>query len=832
MKLQNSCLTLEIVEKKLRVRHRRLSETLELDWPAACVSIRGKVIRPARALGAPSLEGNVLAQSFEREGVRFEVSVKLSRSCWFWKRISIASGPELPTPDFVEVDRQVLAADGLRSCGYRAAMGAGAAKSAEEGAGVMPGCGYPLIGRRFFTGLEHPAGFNHLSRRGQKETIWLRHYPVWADGRLQTIDQVYGRSRDGRSAFDDYLDSIRLPVLKRPLVSFCTFWSDPYLGDLEYQVSYEAYRAFIGAFLEHGLVPDVFTLDAGWHDRATVFQAKPEAGGDAGLIRLRKLAEAAGSGLSLWISHNGPIGMAPDSMRRLGYETGAGNSAAYSGDGYVVLMDQEFQQALEDRFCELAEKVGAKHFKMDWDNDCATNPRFGERYPTPHHVRQASVNVCIRVARRLRQINPAFANRHGWFPSPWWLAESTHISLPDSGDCEYAALPSKTQRDAAMTHRDLMSYNVLQRDGAAVHLDCFDNHEFPDAPRNPFSEDPASWANAVWLAFLRGTTYVTLKLFPESLEDWQVESLKRVMEFCRTYARSIYTGRGRMVLGHPGRGELYGFLHPGDTESWLVLRNPLPIPQPLRFRPAELEPGCGHAVQFYPHYEVLPAGAALAFLAHEVKVIFLSRRKTVLLHDRPHQVEERQGQYLCRFPGSEEVTRRVQPMVHPLQRVGGLQCVSFNRTKTTEGQRYQWFLAAPCRLRNAELQLRARGTGVTDLRLQALVSRYQGAATGYAAPVVTVPVGPPGYGERKNGGPACRLDEVYYAISVPAGGCFNLTLTVDGAPSMGRLTEAWLAGYEAPSREAIARKSGPKRFRECLPYQHPLGFGRALRLPL
>jgi len=654
---------------------------------------------------------------------------------------------------------------------------------------------------------------------------------VWQDNRLQVIDQVFGWGKNGLEAFDDYLDSVRLPVLRKPLVSFCTFWSDPYGGDSEYNVSYQAYKAFIEAFLKHGLVPDVFTLDAGWQDRRSLFQAKKETGGGAGLIRLRRLAESAGSGLSLWVSHNGPLGMDPDRMKQLGYEIGAGNSASYSGDGYVVLLDRDFEQALGSRLCELAARVGAKHLKMDWDNDGATNPGFNKRYPTPHHVRQASTNVYIRIARKLRKINPAFANRHGWIPSPWWLAESTHISLPDGGDCEFAALPSKTQRDAATTHRDMMYYNVLRRDATAVHLDCFDNHEFPDAPRNPFREDPNSWVNAAWLSFLRGTTYVTYKLFPESLEDWQFESLKRVMGFCRTYARHIYTSRGRMVLGHPGRGEVYGFLHPGRAESWLALRNPLPIPQTTRFRPSDMESADAKWVlQFYPHYEILPTDGELTFLAHEVKVLVLSRRKIVLPFARPHQVEKRDGKYLYRFAGSEEVTRDVQPLAHPLQRVGGLQCLDFSREKISGGYRYRWFLATPCRMREAELQLRVKAPAASDVRLRAFVARYRGVDTGYAASITTIPVGDPGRGERKNGGAACRQDEVYYAIPVPGGGRFNLSLTVEGAPNKRRLIGAWLAGYEAPSRNSVARKSGPARFRKCLPYQHPLGFGKALRL--
>jgi len=306
-----------------------------------------------------------------------------------------------------------------------------------------------------------------------------------------------------------------------------------------------------------------------------------------------------------------------------------------------------------------------------------------------------------------------------------------------------------------------------------------------------------------------------------------------VMEFCRIYAKHIYTSRGRMVLGNPGRGETYGFLHPGRTESWLALRNPLPVPQTLHFSPEGLGlDNTREAVQFYPHFEALPTDEDLTFLAHEVKIIVLSRSRTALPYARPHQVTQEAGQYLYRFPSSEEVTQRVRPMVHPLQQVGGLQCVNSAHDKVAGGQRYHWFLATPCRMRNAEVQLCAKGPKARDLRLQAFISRYEGSHSGYAAAVTTIAPGVPGHGERKNGGAACAADEIYFAIPVPAGGRFSLSLTVEGARSKGRLTGAWLAGYEAPSRDAVVRKSGPARFRGCLPYQHPVGFGRAIRLPL
>ena len=836
MKIRNAHLEVRLHENVLEVANRKTARTLRLSWPGTCLSIGGKIIRPTRPAGEPVVSRTTLSQVYEEGGFRFVAAISLGRHPWFRKRVSISSRRRTRTPDFVEVDRQSLPADGLRRCGYRASTPEGsliARKSDEEGSGMMPGCGYPLIGRQFFLGLEHPAGFNCVEKNGRRDTVWLRHHPTWEGCSLGQVDSVFGWAEDGREAFADYLEAIRLPRLRKPLICFCTFWSDPYRGELEYVASYEGYKAFFEAFQRLGLAPDLFTLDAGWMDRRSVFEAKQEVGRDQGLVKLRRLAEKGGSGLSLWVSHNGPVAFDEDFMKGRGYALGGGKSAAYCGDGYGVMMDAAFSRALERRFCELVRRVGVKHLKIDWDNDCATNPTFAKVYPTRNHVRQASLDVFFRIARKMREINPQLVIRNGWWPSPWWLREANHFWLPESGDCEFAALPSKTQRDAATTHRDFMYYNVLQRDRTPVPLDCFDSHEFADAPRNPFVEDAASWVNAVWLSFLRGSTYLSYPLMPDSLEDWQVASLKAVMRFCRVHAEDSFSPGGRMILGNPGRGEVYGFLHPGKNESWCVLRNPLPLPQVIEFHAGE---AASHEVrgvsQFYPHHERLAPDGPLTFLAHEVKVMILSGRREKAGAAAPHMIEKQGGQYLYRFPASMSVRGSVGPMVHPIQRVDGLECLEAVRTREGRGERYDWFLAVPYRMREVEVQFCVRGKGADAVRMRACLSRYQGSGRGYALPITKIPVGDAGCGEKKNLDGSCRADETYYAIRVADGGRFNVRLELAVAPGRAAVTSAWVAGHEAPSRNAVVKKRGPARFSRCLPCPHPLGFGQAIALPL
>lgn len=828
MTISDKYFFIEINRNQLIIRRRDTGKVLQLKWPAIQLSANGRVVVPLRADDEPQCNGKTICQQFTAGHMIFTVSLTLTNRPWIKKRLSVRAIKPFSTPDFVEMDRQDFPPDNLHLCGYNPSALSLSQKGEEEGIGGVAGCGYPLIGRTLFIGLAHPAAFNRISRLFGKDRISLQHYPTWRGNQLEEVEEVLGWADDARANFAAYLDTIRLPPLKKPFVSFCTFWSDPYLGGYEYATSLDAYTAYMQAFETLGLIPDVFTLDAGWLDRRTILAAKRNAGQDAGLRQLSRLARRMGASLGLWASRNGPMAFDSRFLHRHGFTVGAGVSSAYSGKNYAVLMESGFVNALTARFCELAGQIGVRHFKMDWDNECASSPIFRRRYPTGNHVRQASLNAYFAVARRILAANPRVIIRDGYWPSPWWLAAGHYPFIPDMGDSEFSSLPAKTQRDAATTHRDLMYYNMLVRDATPFPLDCWDNHELPSAPRNPFADTPDSWTNAVWLSFLRGTTYLTYTLMPETLEPWQVESLKAVMQFCRTNAAHIYGTRGRMILGHPGHGELYGFLHPGRTKSWCIIRNPKPVPQTFILNPAEwTSHPIRRILQFYPHCEVFRPGRKIAMLAHEVRIFILCSKSETWRFNYPHLMIAAGQGVSYRFPASLAVNVKIRPMVNSMHRFADLKCLSIKTKRTAAGLQIFWFLETPYHMRNLEVQLCIRNRVV--LRVAAFCSRYEDGISGYALPVTILTPSQPGYGERRNLESVCCPDETYYAIRVPSGGRFLLAVIIHGRKFNLDNISAWLAGYEAPSRNGI-HGAPPRRFAGCVPYQHPLGFGRALPL--
>ena len=144
----------------MKIRDGRLEFAgFSLEYPAVELSIGGKILE-----WSPCGRG-----LFRSGGISMRVRYTPIEK-GFRKALEITSDCEMPTPDYLIVDRQRIDDPGLRMKGYVAsAEECSMELSDEEGGGVMPGCGYPLIGDRIFTALEHQAGFNIIRER-QKGT--------------------------------------------------------------------------------------------------------------------------------------------------------------------------------------------------------------------------------------------------------------------------------------------------------------------------------------------------------------------------------------------------------------------------------------------------------------------------------------------------------------------------------------------------------------------------------------------------------------------------------------------------------------------------------------
>lgn len=863
--LKNDAVALTFLEDgQLQLCNLRSGGERTLRWPAFCLGVGEHVITSRNCEAGEAVVGEGELQFPYRHEVT-GIDLTVTYALWdggLRKSLQIA-GTDQPTPHRVYVDLQPVAEEEVTVVGFEARKAADYLEQEGEEAsgGVIPGCGYPLFVSDWFVGMEHAGAFTVLAG----DNLEAYHHPTWQDGKLPAVPVIWGAASSPetvRAALDDYTRTIRLPRLDSFVVSLCTFWSDPYIGSMEYEVSIEGYRRYLQAMLDLGVVPDVLTLDAGWNDRRSILHFKDDPD-DAKLQAFAEEVRALGVDLSLWICRNGPMGFDPEWAKTEGYAVGGGLASHYSGDNYLVMMDKRWEQNLGDRLVELTGIIGTRHFKLDWDNECATHEDFAEVYPTPSHVREETLNSWARLEDRMLALNPKVLTRDGWWPSPWLLAHGSHLFLPNSGDCEYSHWPARTQRDRAINHRDAINHKVFVADRSPVPLDPMDNHEFAQAPRNPVQDDPRTWLDNLILTFLRGTSYITLFLNPEGLQDWQAAGLRGVLSWARAHAHELLVDGARMVLGDPGVGEVYGFLHPivpsvswegplaptGDeaeieasgpshTEespegAWLVLRNPSVEPQPAHLELAQwlgYEPGA--VWQVYPHWEKI--GGDRVLLGHEVQLLRVFKTdpgELSPLPTEPFMVREHNSEYHYLFPGNRTLSEQIGPSVAPLMQLPELAAESFVETSEPGAASRQWFATIPHRMAEPELLITLRGPQeiLDRASIECSTSRYEGGRGEHYLTVKRVGRKPNhGYGTKRFMEPLEDRRRDDYVFSLPAGGRVSLTVQLIGEGVEALQWEAWLTGWEAPARQVMLLDHPPVPGPQLPP--HPHGFPRSLKL--
>ena len=839
--LENGSLSLEWRKGKLTLHNRLSGRSRSLDFPAFQIRLGAVDLHADRfefQVSSASDTDVAFRYGHQATGIAAEVRYSLEGDRpWFRKRVDLQAPPVIATPARLWVDIQESVPEPVRRVGY----GLRGGMDAEEQQGLdtyadQPGCGYPVWVDDGFVGVEHPCGFTVPGDR-----LELFHHPVWStDRRIASYAAVYGVASDPGSvpaAFEDYLWHIRLPRLDRPIFHISVGWSTRYIGDREYIESFEGNRAFAEAMLALGLRPDALALDAGWFDRRSIYRHKADDEADTRLIAFREWLKSHDIDLALWVTHNGPVGFDTDWIQEQGWRVGESRTrrSTYSSGTFVVMPQPTFEEALATRWERLVREVGVAHFKIDWDNECATHRDITPQYPTPDHVREASINAFNRIDRRLRAANPAIVTRNGWWPSPWWLCWANHTWLVNSGDCEYTAWPSRTQRDRAVTHRDACYYHVFRRAETPIPLDPFDNHEFVQAPTNAFGDDPDTWVNNMVLAATRGTTYMPLPICPEALTEERAAQLSRLMDWMRYHGAELGVRGTRMVLGNPAFGEPYGFLHPSADSAWLVLRNPSVEPQEVALPLSDwMADGPQTIRQVYPYWLDRHPESPITLLGHEVVLLRLYRkaqRSVSPVDGSAFSVTPDPNGYRYAFPGARQLTDEIGPTVHPDMRIDGLDADPTADEAGPGRRRLQWYVAVPYRFEKPELLLTLRGPAdvLDGIHIKAGGCRYRGVAARYTYASLQI------HGQERTGhgesrflppvGPRKRDD---YVFRIHDGGWASVTadITGDGADELD--VSAWITGYEAPARQTMVLRHPPAPG-PLLP-RHPFGFSTCLKL--
>jgi hypothetical protein len=168
-------------------------------------------------------------------------------------------------------------------------------------------------------------------------------------------------------------------------------------------------------------------------------------------------------------------------------------------------------------------------------------------------------------------------------------------------------------------------------------------------------------------------------------------------------------------------------------------------------------------------------------------------------------------------------------MLDKIHHLNGLKYNDFKKSKLNDGVQLRWLMEVPCRMRNAEIIFSIENNK-DNIIPEASSARYADGHSSYSIPVAQILQSEMGHGERKNSLEDSSNWPQYYSFTLPDGGHSCITLKLKGASGKEKIT-AWACGYEAPARKGKTPQKTGRKFTKCLPFQHPLGFGKAIELP-
>lgn len=472
------------------------------------------------------------------------------------------------------------------------------------------GFGQPLFGAGYdwFAGTEYPAARNDYVNG----VVLCGHYgegllPVGQVAASESV--VWGSALPGQAddAFLAYIDGIRA----RPVRSFIHYntWFDLQHVDVNEAKILDRIEALDREMTQkRGVSPAAFVIDDHWDDRASLWDIDASKFPN-GFHPITKRLSELGIEFGMWF---GPIGgYGRQRQERLCWYASQGYETTTNGQ-YLCLAGKRYHSAFLEQLHRKLTEYPINYLKFDGMAFGCHDPGHG--HGLGMQSREALVRSFIRVLEEARALRPEInlTITTGIWLSPWWLrwADSVFIGGEDYGWAD--ELPSREDRDAAITYRDGVLFddfrvrqdrfplNSLKSVGIIKGALCLLGGE---------DESTEGFRKQVVMAFTRGVMQIDLLVSPDILKPGEWDDLCQSLRWAQDNA-DVLLHHGEMVLGDPRRGEIYGYLHRGERQSFAVLRNPSFRPQWVRLPVNRWFPSSGQQ----PHvlWQLYPVRKALS----------------------------------------------------------------------------------------------------------------------------------------------------------------------------------------------------------------------------
>ncbi len=318
---------------------------------------------------------------------------------------------------------------------------------------------------------------------------------------------------------------------------------------------------------------DAFVLDDGWDIYKSDWRLRNEQFPN-GLRPIVDELKKMGTNLGLWFGPTGGYSnrnLRINWMKAHGYETVGKDTNDYNI--MMCLAGKNYSRLLKKRVTDFVNKDGVRFFKWDGIQFSCSEPGHG--HPVGGYSRRAVMDSLIAVIKAVRAQHPnVFLNiTSGTWLSPWWVQYANQIWM-SGGDYGYSLVPSISQRDAAMTYRDLVLYQDFKINDLWFPIANLMTHGIIKGNlQNLRRREPIDkFMNNALLYFARGVSMWELYISPDILDENEWTAIAQSIHWAK--ANFDILSNTVMIGGDPGAQQAYGYAHFKGRKGILAVRNP------------------------------------------------------------------------------------------------------------------------------------------------------------------------------------------------------------------------------------------------------------------